>query len=700
MSQRVYELAKRLGLPSKDLIVKLNGMEIDVKSHMSIVPQEVVERLTKPAAAAAPPLKKTVVKSPASPAPPLATPQPMPPVAPPVPPPSPKTVPPPPVALPVPEPPKLKVLEIIRMKCPVSVKDLSVKVNMKPSELIKMLMQKKTFATINQLLDETIVKEIGKDLGFQVEKLPTAEEALIHEHDLQDVKDLKPRAPVVTMMGHVDHGKTSLLDAIRKSDVVAGEAGGITQHIGAYEVALGNGHVTFLDTPGHEAFTAMRARGANVTDVVVLVVAADDGVMPQTIEAIDHARAAGVTLVVAINKCDLPSANLDRVKKQLAEQGLVPEDWGGKTIMIPVSAKTKQGIPQLLEMLLLEAELLELKADPNRMAKGVVIESELSKGSGPVATILIQNGMLKVGDIVVCGSYYGKVRAMIDDKGHRLQEAGPSRPVEISGLSGVPQAGERFYVVQDERKARDITATREEERRTQQIIGPTRHITLEDLHSRIEAEQIKEVKLILKADVQGSLEALKGELTKIEAKDVKLTIIHSGIGEVNESDVMLATASDAVVIGFHVGALPRAESLSKEEGVEVKRYNIIYEAVSEIRLAIEGLLEPTTKETFLGRAEVKQVFKISKVGNIAGCLAVKGKLVRAGNPVARVVRNKEVVFEGKLAALKRFKDDVKEVTEGQECGVSVENYKNFQAGDLIELYTIEKVAGKLASRSS
>ncbi len=700
MSQRVYELAKRLGLPSKDLIVKLNGMEIDVKSHMSIVPQEVVERLTKPAAAAAPPLKKTVVKSPASPAPPLATPQPMPPVAPPVPPPSPKTVPPPPVALPVPEPPKLKVLEIIRMKCPVSVKDLSVKVNMKPSELIKMLMQKKTFATINQLLDETIVKEIGKDLGFQVEKLPTAEEALIHEHDLQDVKDLKPRAPVVTMMGHVDHGKTSLLDAIRKSDVVAGEAGGITQHIGAYEVALGNGHVTFLDTPGHEAFTAMRARGANVTDVVVLVVAADDGGMPQTIEAIDHARAAGVTLVVAINKCDLPSANLDRVKKQLAEQGLVPEDWGGKTIMIPVSAKTKQGIPQLLEMLLLEAELLELKADPNRMAKGVVIESELSKGSGPVATILIQNGMLKVGDIVVCGSYYGKVRAMIDDKGHRLQEAGPSRPVEISGLSGVPQAGERFYVVQDERKARDITATREEERRTQQIIGPTRHITLEDLHSRIEAEQIKEVKLILKADVQGSLEALKGELTKIEAKDVKLTIIHSGIGEVNESDVMLATASDAVVIGFHVGALPRAESLSKEEGVEVKRYNIIYEAVSEIRLAIEGLLEPTTKETFLGRAEVKQVFKISKVGNIAGCLAVKGKLVRAGNPVARVVRNKEVVFEGKLAALKRFKDDVKEVTEGQECGVSVENYKNFQAGDLIELYTIEKVAGKLASRSS
>ena len=450
-----------------------------------------------------------------------------------------------------------------------------------------------------------------------------------------------------------------------------------------------------MDTPGHEAFTAMRARGANVTDVVVLVVAADDGVMPQTEEAIDHARAAGVPIVVAMNKCDLPNANLDRVKKQLAEKGLVPEEWGGKTIMVPVSAKTKQGIPDLLEMLLLEAELLELKADPATFAKGTVIESKLSKGKGPVATVLIQNGSLQVGHFVVCGPYYGKVRAMVDHKGHRIETAPPSQPVEISGLSGVPKAGEHFYVVQDEKRAREIATARQEEKRREEMGGPSRHITLEDLHTRIQEGKLKEVKFVLKADGQGSLEALKGELSKIDSQDVKFTIIHSGIGDINESDIMLAVASDAVVIGFHVGHLPRAEAIAKEEGVEVKLYTIIYEAVSEIKLAIEGLLEPTTKETFLGRAEVRQVFKISKIGNIAGCLAAKGKLARAGNPLVRVIRNKETVFEGKLAALKRFKDDVKEVSEGQECGISVENYKDFQVGDFIELYQLEKVARKL-----
>ncbi|MBI4435890.1 MAG: translation initiation factor IF-2 [Candidatus Omnitrophica bacterium] len=682
MNIHVHELAKTLGLSSKELIEKLHRMKVEVKSHMSVVPPEAVQLLKKKEVKEAPkvPVKPTV-------------------------PPVQKVSPPPPVAkAPVPtvvkvpevkEPERPKVLQPVQVQFPITVKDLSIKVGVKPSELIKSLMQRKIFVTINQALDETVAKELGKEFGFQLEKLPTMEEALILEHETKDAKNLKPRAPVVTLMGHVDHGKTSLLDAIRKSEVAAGEAGGITQHIGAYEVDLGKGHVTFLDTPGHEAFTAMRARGANVTDVVVLVVAADDGVMPQTEEAIDHARAAGVTIVVAINKCDLPSANLDRVKKQLTERGLVPEEWGGKTIMVPVSAKTQEGIPNLLEMLLLEAELLELKADPTRFAKGTVIESELSKGKGPVATVLIQNGSLKIGDFVVCGPYYGKVRAMVDHKGHRIETAPPSQPVEISGLSGVPKAGEHFYVVQDERRAREITTVRQEEKRREERVGPARHITLEDLHTRIQEGKVKEVKFVLKADVQGSLEALKGELSKIDSKDVKLTIIHSGMGDINESDIMLAAASDAVVIGFHVGELPRAEAIAKEEGVEVKRYTIIYEIVSDIKLAMEGLLEPTTKETFLGRAEVKQVFKISKVGNIAGCLAVKGKLVRAGTPVVRIIRNKETVFEGKLAALKRFKDDVKEIAEGQECGISIENFKDYQVGDFIELYQLEKVARKL-----
>lgn len=706
MSTRVHELAKSLGLSSKELIEKLHKMKVEAKTHMSLVPEEVARILKeggkKPVEAkkAAPKVVKAAVSPPKPIVKPISPP-PKPVATPMSPPPPPRPAVKPMIKPPVPvveikEPEKPKVLQKIQLKYPISVKDLSVKTGVKPSELIKALIRRKIFATINQTLDETVIIELAGEFGFQPEKLPTTEEALVLEHEEKDGKNLKPRAPIVTMMGHVDHGKTSLLDAIRKSDVAAGEAGGITQHIGAYEVMLGKGRVTFLDTPGHQAFTAMRARGANVTDVVVLVVAADDGMMPQTEEAIDHARAAGVPIVVAMNKCDLPTANLDRIKKQLTEKGLVPEEWGGKTIMIPVSAKTKQGIPQLLEMLLLEAELLELKANPLKKAKGAVVESELSKGKGPVATVLIQDGTLRVGDTVVCGLHYGKIRSMIDDKGRRIDEALPSKPVEIAGLSGVPQAGDRFYVVQDEKVAKQIVTERQEKKGLE-LTGPSRHLTLEDLHTRIQEGKIREVTFILKADVQGSLEALKGELAKIESKEVKLGIIHSGVGEINESDIMLAAASDAVVLGFHVGQLPRAETVAKEEGVEVKLYTIIYEAVTDIRAAMEGLLEPVTKETFLGRAEVKQVFKITKVGNIAGCLAVKGKLLRAGNPVARVVRNKEVVFEGKLAALKRFKDDVKEVTEGQECGISLEGFKDFQPGDLIELYQMEKVAQKLAA---
>ncbi|MFH1858357.1 MAG: translation initiation factor IF-2, partial [Candidatus Omnitrophota bacterium] len=732
------ELAKTLGLSSKALIDKLRQMKVDVQSHMSVVPEEAVRHLKEetkkksvfpkvaekePVEKAAVPKKKPkelavkvekpilkaekAVKALEKPVVKHEVPKPQvpPPAAKPVPPAA-KPVPPRPVGVvpKVPEAPqeiqvpsKPKTFRTVQLRYPVTVKELSVKIGVKSNELIKALIQRKIFATINQALDESVVMSLAEEFGILPEKLPTTEETLLFEHDAGEKANLQPRAPIVTLMGHVDHGKTSLLDAIRETHVAAGEAGAITQHIGAYEVALGKGRVTFLDTPGHEAFTAMRARGANVTDIVVLVVAADDGVMPQTLEAIDHARAADVPIVVAINKCDLPTANMDRVKQQLTEKELVSEEWGGKTIMVPVSAKTQEGIPNLLEMLLLEAELLELKANLSKRAKGVVVESELSKGKGPIATVLIQDGILRIGDVVVCGLHYGKVRAMLNDKGQRVHEALPSQPVEILGLSGVPEAGDRFYAVQDEKLAKQIISERQEQRPLKS--GAHRHLTLEDLHNMIQEGKIKEVKFILKADVQGSLEALKSEISKIDSEGIRLVTIHEGLGDINESDIMLAAASDALVLGFHVGELPRAEAVAREEEVEVKQYNIIYEAVSEIKLAIEGLLEPVTREVFLGRAEVKQVFKITKVGNIAGCLSVKGRLVRAGNPMIRVVRNKETVFEGKLAALKRFKDDVKEVTEGQECGISIEGFKDFQAGDWIEFYQVEKVAQKLGASS-
>ena len=684
MNLRVHELAKELGLPSKELLERLKALKIEAKSHMSTLEEEAASRIRESFKKAAPSAKAPVQETPLKEARKPAKAGEVPKKAEGVEKPAVTTL----------EPSAAVVPKSLQVQFPITVKDLSVKLGTKPSELIKGLISRGIFATINQSLEEKVAAELAVQYGFELKPLPTLEESLLAQYEVSDEKTLKPRAPVVTLMGHVDHGKTSLLDAIRQTDVAGGEAGGITQHIGAHEVAVEKGHVIFLDTPGHKAFTAMRARGANVTDIVVLVVASDDGVMPQTEEAIDHARAAGVQIVVALNKCDLPNANLDRVKKQLVERGLVPEDWGGKTIMVPVSAKTKQGLPQLLEMLLLEAELLELKADPSKPAKGVVIESKVSKGRGPVATVLIQDGTLRLGEMAVCGTIYGKTRAMIDDRGHAVKEAGPSKAIEILGLNAVPQAGDSLFVVGDEKRAKEITLSRQE---AQRATGRSmvRHMTLEEFHSRIQENQLKELRLIVKADVQGSLGALRDEITKLPVKDVQIHLLHTGTGDINESDIMLAAASDAVVIGFHVGQLSEAEALAKEEGVEVKVYTIIYEAVSEIRLAVEGLLEPTTRELFLGRAEVKQVFKITKVGNVAGCLAVKGKLVRAGNPTARIVRNKEMVFEGKLSALKRFKDDVKEVAEGQECGIFIEGFKDFQVGDWIELYQIEKVARKL-----
>jgi len=575
-----------------------------------------------------------------------------------------------------------------------TVKDLAAKMEVPSSDVIKYLMQQGIFASLVQPLDEPTAVKAAQAFHCEILPQPTLEEELLKTLQPDPAK-LTARAPVVTFMGHVDHGKTSLLDAIRQSKVAEKEAGGITQHIGAYEVQLEKGHVTFLDTPGHEAFSALRARGANVTDIVVLVVAADDGVMPQTIEAIDHAKAANVPIVVAINKMDKPEANPQKVKQQLTEHGLIGEDWGGKTIMVPVSAKTREGIDSLLEMLLLEAELLELKADPTMPAQGTVIEAKQTKDRGPVATLLIQQGTLRVGETVVIGHLVGRVRAMIDDRGRRIKEAGPAKPIEILGLPEVPQAGDRVLVVHDEKMAKQIAEQRQEWRTQRAVVHPKR-ITLEELHQRITEGKLKDLRLILKADVQGSLEAITQSLQKLdtEKEEVQFRILHVGVGDINESDVILAAASDAIIVGFHVGIEPKVQILAAAEGVDVHIFKIIYELVSTVKGAIEGLLEPMIEETFLGRAEVRKLFQVSKSGMVAGCLVTKGTIRR--DATIRVIRGRERVFEGKVANLKRVKDDAREVQEGVECGVSVEGNADWQVGDLIEAWELKKVARKLA----
>jgi translation initiation factor IF-2 len=595
-------------------------------------------------------------------------------------------------------PPEPKKLEL---NLPITLKELASKIGAKPNELILDLMSKNVFATINQSLGEEIVKELLRKRGMELSKPPKLEEQVLKEHieheAKQDVRHLAARPPVVTFMGHVDHGKTSLLDFIRKTRVADKEKGGITQHIGAYEVRIKSGSVTFLDTPGHEAFTAMRARGANATDIVVLVVAADDGVMPQTKEALDHARAAGVTIVVAMNKCDLPSANLEKLKGQLSSIGLTPEDWGGKTIATPVSAKTGEGVEHLLEMLLLEAELLELRANPHLRARGVVIEGKLSSGQGPVATVLVKNGTLRLGDMVLIGAHYGRVKAMMDHTGKRVNEAGPSKPVSILGLSGVPMAGDEFFVVKDEKKARTLSTLKADEDRSKRL-RLSQRVTLEDFYKQMKEGVAKELAILLKGDVQGSVEALKASLVEMSTKDVKVNIIHADVGNVNESDVMLAVASNAVVIGFGVKIEDGATELASKEGIEIKNYGIIYEAMEDVRAAMEGLLEPVSREVFVGRAAVKQVFRVTKVGTIAGCQVSKGKITRNG--VAKLIRDKAVIYTGKIASLKRFKDDVREVAEGIECGIGLAGHDDIKTGDLIELYQIEKVARRLDSRKN
>ncbi len=591
-------------------------------------------------------------------------------------------------------PPPPPVKPVVSVRFPITVGNLAEKMSRRIPEVIKALMGIGIFANVNQLLNEEIVYAAGEALGIEIQKMEDEAKEIIDRGEDEDVAKLKPRPPVVTMMGHVDHGKTSLLDAIRSTNVAAKEKGFITQHIGAYGVDIpGKGHVTFLDTPGHEAFTAMRARGANVTDVVVLVVAADDGVMPQTIEAIDHAREAGCPIVVAMNKIDLPVANPAKVLGELQKIGLVPEEWGGKTIVVKVSAKTGKGIEDLLDMLLLESEVLELKANPDRPAVGVVIESHISKGSGPVASIIVQKGTLKLGDIVVAGQYTGRVRAMKNDLGKTVREAGPAYAVELSGLNGVPEAGETVYAVADEKIAKTITEQKILELREKQMRGTPKHMSLESLYSKISEGNFKELKIILKADVQGSIEALTQSLDKISSEKCRLHVIHGIVGGINESDVMLAAASDAIIIGFHVKADPKAQVLAEKEGVDIHFYSIIYEAVEKIRKAMEGILEPDLKEVVEGKTKIRQIFKSSRVGNIGGAIVIKGRITRQHR--VRLVRDNVVIFDGKLSSLKRFKDDVKDVAEGYECGVALEGFNDLREGDILESYRIDKFAAKL-----
>jgi len=585
------------------------------------------------------------------------------------------------------------IKRIIRISDVITVGELAKRMGVKANDLIRELMRQGQMVTINHPLDFETAALIAEEFNYEVENVAFDEETILEHASIKEGEeeapgDLKERPPVVTIMGHVDHGKTSLLDAIRATNVTEGEAGGITQHIGAYDVELEGRKITFLDTPGHEAFTAMRARGAQVTDIVVLVVAADDGVMPQTKEAINHAKAAGVPIIVAVNKIDKPDANPDRVKQELTEFELVPEDWGGETIFVDVSAKMRMNIEQILEMILLQAELMELKANPDKRVKGTIVEARLDKGRGPVATVLVQEGTLRIGDPVVSGVHYGRVRTMIDDRGQQVEEAGPSFPVEVTGLSGVPDAGDLFHSVEDEKTAKDVAQHRQQKLREAEL-AKTSKISLDQLYARIQEGDVKELKVILKGDVQGSVEAVKDALGKLSTPACRLLVIHTGVGGIIESDVSLASASDAIVLGFNVRPEPKAATLAESEGVDIRLYNIIYDAVADIRDAMEGLLAPTLKEKHLGRVEVRETFSVSRVGTIAGCYVLEGKVLRGAQ--VRLVRDNVVVWEGKLSSLKRFKDDVKEVAAGYECGLGLENYNDIKVGDIIEVFEMEEV---------
>jgi len=586
---------------------------------------------------------------------------------------------------------------VVRMADTIAVAELAKKMAVQGREIVKKLWALGMMGvTINQDIDLDTATLIANEFGFQIESTAFNEEEVLTDTEMVDnPEDVVPRAPVVTIMGHVDHGKTSLLDAIRKANVAGGEAGGITQHIGAYKVAGEKGDVVFLDTPGHEAFTAMRARGAQMTDIVVLVVAADDGPMPQTIEAINHAKEAQVPIVVAINKIDKPGANPDLIRNKLSEHQLVSEEWGGTTIFVNVSAKTKEGIDKLLEMLALQAELLELKANPNKQAKGHVIEARLDRARGPISTILVEDGTLKLGDLVVAGEYSGKIRAMLGDKGQSVTEAGPSTPVEVLGLDGVPDAGEVFNVVTDEKAVKNLVEHRHDARRKKELASGSGagRVTLENILDKIKSGEVKEVKVILKADVQGSVEAVASALTKLSTESVGVNVISTGVGGITESDVSLAKASSAVVIGFNVRPAGKAQQLAEQEDVDIKLYQVIYDAIDDIKKAMVGMLAPISREKLLGKAEVRQVFTIPKAGTIAGSFVTEGKISRKA--ILRLVRDSVVIYTGKVGSLRRFKDDASEVAAGYECGLSIEGYADVRVGDIIEAFEIETIAATL-----
>ncbi len=572
----------------------------------------------------------------------------------------------------------------------ISVGELASRMKKTGAEVVKCLMKNGIMASLSQMIDFDTAAIIAEELGCKVEKevVVTIEERLIDDHQDKD-EDLVPRAPVVVVMGHVDHGKTSLLDYIRNAHVASGEAGGITQHIGAYQVEIHGKPITFLDTPGHEAFTSMRARGAMVTDIAILVVAAEDGIMPQTVESINHAKAAGIPIIVAINKMDKPEANPERIKQQLTEYGLVCEEWGGDTIVCPISAKTGMGVDNLLEMLTLTAEVGELKANPNRAAQGTVIEARLDKGRGPVATLLVQNGTLHQGDIIIAGTSVGRVRAMVSDKGQRITEAGPSVPVEITGLSEAPAAGATFNAVADEKLARELVEQRKAEEKAK-ANAPVTKVSLEDLFSQIQAGEMKNLNLIVKADVQGSVEAVKASLEKLSNEEVRVRVIHGGVGAINESDVMLASTSQAIIVGFNVRPDAAARESAARANVDMRMYRVIYDAINEIEAAMKGMLAPKFREVLLGHAEVRQTYKVSGVGTVAGCYVQDGKLQRKDCQV-RLVRDGIVIHEGVLASLQRFKDSVKEVQAGYECGLSIEKFNDIKEGDIVEAFTMEQI---------
>lgn len=649
---RVYELAKELKMTSKDLIKKMNDLELDVNSHMSTLDGEEV-KVVKEFFEQENESEETDEES---------------------------------------EEELEEEYEIIEIEDTIVVKDFADKMNVNSTEVITELIGLGVMASLNQSIDFETAGIIGNELGFKV-IAPSLEdvEALEDEFDLDyedEDEDLIPRPPVVTVMGHVDHGKTSLLDAIRKTRVTKQEAGGITQHIGASTVNVEGKKVVFLDTPGHEAFTSMRARGTQVTDLAILVVAADDGIMPQTIEAINHAKAAKVPIIVAINKIDKHDANLDRVKQELVDHGLIPEEWGGDTISVPVSALNNEGIDELLEMVLLVSEIEELKANPNRKAVGTVIEAQLDKGRGPVATVLVQKGTLSVGDMVVCGTASGRVRAMFDDKGKTVKKVGPSTPVMILGLSDVPNSGEMLYAVENEKTAKIYSAKKKEIVREEQLKS-SQMISLDDLHEKIESGEIRELNIIIKADVRGTIDAIKQSLEKLEHEEVKVNVIHGGVGGITESDVMLASASNAIIIGFNIRPTLNALEIAKEEKVDVRTYRVIYEAIEDIKSAIKGMLKPKYVEEVIGRATVRATFKVPGGDIVAGIYVQQGKITR--NSTLRLLRDDIVVFEGGVSSLKRFKDDVREVATGYEGGLGLENYNDIKDGDTLEAYVLKEV---------